>query len=488
MAPRSKTVNTALPACHELLCQRAAGILLHLSSLPCGHGIGDLGPEAYRFVNWLQAAGMRFWQMLPIGPVGKGNSPYSARSAFAGEPLFISLQMLVDAGWLKRSEIRTGGALNAGRVRYPTVRRYKYARFRRAFGRFVQSGGQRRRGYRSFVRNHADWLTGWCAYAARQDGGSPEFHAFLQWVFDEQWVALRAYAAQKGVRLIGDLPIFVSPESADVVTNPELFRLDRRTGKPTVVTGVPPDCFSRDGQLWEHPHYAWKRHIASDFAWWVQRVRLLLARFDLLRLDHFVGFTHLYEIPGHAGTARKGRWRKTPGRELLTELRRHVGPLPFLAEDLGHVTKAVTRLRIDFGLPGMRILQNAFGGEGDSVDRPHHHPADSVVYTGTHDNDTTVGWWQTLNRASRKRVQAYAGSDVGRDTIRDAMVRLCLTSPANLAVVPMPDVLGLGREARMNRPGETSTRNWSWRLRRGQVRMKEARELRKVMAVAGRCE
>lgn len=418
--------------------------------------------------------------------MGKGNSPYSARSAFAGEPLLISLDGLVDEGWLKRSEIRRSKGLDPTRVRYPAVQAYKSARFLLAFERFAAAGGQKRKTYRSFTDTHQHWLPGWCSYAAGADGTTADYHEFLQYVFDRQWTALRKYARKQEVSLIGDLPIFVSPESADVQSNPELFRLDRQTGKPTVVTGVPPDCFSKDGQWWEHPHYAWKRHVESRFEWWARRVQLLLARFDVLRIDHFVGFSHLYEIPGNAKTARKGRWRRTPGRELLAELRRRFGTLPFIAEDLGNVTKAVNELRMDFGFPGMRILQNAFGGTGDSQDRPHHHPADCVVYTGTHDNDTCEGWWCSLDQSSRDRVCAYGGGAVGRGTISEAMVRLCMTSPANLAIVPMQDVLGLGRAARMNRPGVTSARNWSWRLARGEASKRAAKEMRKVVEVSGR--
>jgi 4-alpha-glucanotransferase len=334
--------------------------------------------------------------------------------------------------------------------------------------------------YRAFERRHRFWLPGWRAFMKDTQG----LHAFLQFAFDAQWTELKDAASKQGIRLLGDVPIFVSLDSADVQSNPGLFRLDRH-GRPTVVTGVPPDCFSADGQLWGHPHYRWSEHRRTGFRWWIERVRAAVDRFDAVRIDHFIGFHHAYEIPGNATTARDGVWKRAPGRELLGALERALGRLPLIAEDLGALTPPVVALRDDFGLPGMKLLHNAFYGD-DSGEAPHRHPRHCVCYPGTHDNDTTVGWWTQLQPAAKARACAYMGWDGGDPAAQ--LNRLAFTSPANTAIVAMQDALGLGAEARMNLPG-TASGNWHWRLQRtgaASLRPAAADRLRALAALTGR--
>lgn len=457
-------------AAPAIFARRRAGVLLHVSSLPSPHGVGDLGPAAHAFAEWCAASGQSVWQMLPVGPVGPGDSPYASTSSFAGEPLFISLEVLVAEGLLARADLRPGrgeprvGA--EGPVDWAAARRFKEPRLLRAYQAARRGRGGLPAAFRAFTRRHSSWLPGWCRFAAMRPGASadPDFHAWLQWQFDRQWTALREHCARLGVLLLGDVPIFVPLDSADVQDNPRLFRLDRN-GRPDVVTGVPPDCFSTTGQLWGHPHYRWSEHRRTGFAWWIARIRESLARFDALRIDHFVGFVHAYEIPGRATTAMKGTWRPTPGRELLEALERACGRLPLVAEDLGAVTPEVVALRERFGLPGMKLVHNAFYGPG-SGDLPCMHPLDCVAYPGTHDNDTTLGWWRTLPPDARARYAAY----VGAGSIREArtglprtMVTATLQSPARTAIVAMQDHLGLDGSARMNTPG-LGRRQWRWRM------------------------
>jgi len=457
--------------------RRRAGLLLHPTSLPSSHGIGDLGPAAHRFLDWLVAAGQSVWQMLPVGPGGPGDSPYSAQSSFAGEPLLISLDRLVDDGLLPRRALRAPASLGRGPVDFAAARAFKEPRLLAAFLEWMETGGDRSAAYRAFVRRHRDWLEGWCRFGPGED---PRYRAFLQFVFDRQWAELRAAARDRGVELVGDVPIFTGLDSADVRTWPELFRL-RKDGKPEVLTGVPPDMFSRDGQLWGQPHYRWEAHRRDGFRWWCRRFEVAFERFDAVRIDHFIGFHHAYEVPGGAKNARKGVWRTTPGGELLEAVRRKLGHLPLIAEDLGLVTPEVVALKERFGLPGMKLVQNAFYGP-DSGDLPCRHPRRCVAYPGTHDNDTTRGWWRGLDAAARRRFRRYAGP--GEAPV-DAMLRLVATSPADLAVVPMQDVLRLGGAARMNLPG-TPAGNWRWRLARGKPAAADARRMRALAEASAR--
>lgn len=465
------------PVGQELVHHRAAGILLHVSSLPGPHGIGDLGPSAHRFARWLERAGQGFWQMLPTGPIGAGDSPYSSTSAFAGEPLFVSLELLARDGLLPRSALQAPARLGRGATRYDEAREFKRPRLLAAFLEFAEGGGERGAPYRAFVARSKAWLEDWCRFAAEREGGAPEFHAFVQFAFDAQWRELRAAADARGVRLIGDVPIFVALDSADVEANPGLFRL-RRDGSPEVLTGVPPDNFSKTGQLWGHPHYRWPSHRAQKFRWWVDRFRRAAELFDLVRIDHFIGFHNAYEVPGNAKTAERGVWRRTPGHELLTAVRDALGGLPLIAEDLGAVTPPVVALRDAFGLPGMRIVQNAFYGDRSS-DRPCMHPRLAVTYPGTHDNEVVRGWWRSVSADVRRRFRAYAGTS---ESPAHAMRRITMHSPANLAIVQLQDALALPPSTRMNLPG-TPRGNWTWRADSGMLSTSAAAALR-TLAVA----
>jgi 4-alpha-glucanotransferase len=486
-------MTTRQPAVPAIFARRRAGVLLHLSSLPAPHGVGDLGPAAHDFATWCAASGQSIWQMLPIGPVGPGDSPYASTSSFAGEPLFISLDLLADEGLLPRAALRPQRGERAvgpsGPVDWAAARRFKMPRLLAAWRAYRGEGRGEPPALRAFRRRHAWWLDAWCAFAAARPGtvADPAFHAWLQFEFDRQWSMLRAHCARLGVLLLGDVPIFVPLDSADVQSNPRLFRLDGQ-GRPEVVTGVPPDCFSTTGQLWGHPHYRWSEHRRTGFAWWTSRIRTALDRFDALRIDHFVGFVHAYEIPGDARTAMHGSWRPTPGAQILQAVERECGRLPLVAEDLGAVTDEVIALRRRFGLPGMKLVHNAFYGPA-SGDLPCLHPVDCVAYPGTHDNDTTLGWWQGLRADARLRYAAYVGASGAREAARGlprSMVDLVMQSPARTAIVAMQDHLSLGRAARMNVPGRAS-RQWRWRMAPDALLGLDAARMRRLAEATARC-
>lgn len=458
---------------NPVMAHRSAGVLAHLSSLAGPCAIGDLGDCAFEFVQWCAAAGLSWWQMLPVGPIGPGDSPYASTSSFAGEPLFLSLERLRDEGLLSTRDVREsaraaarfsrgtmtsriGSRSSSAKTNYDAARRAKEPAFLRAFESFRADGGFESARYAAFAQREKYWLAGWRTY--RNDALG--YHAFLQFAFDAQFTTLRDHAIAHNVKLLGDLPIFVSLESADVAEHPELFRLDR-LGRPEVLTGVPPDCFSKDGQLWGHPHYRWSAHRADGFRWWTQRIAASLRRFHGVRIDHFVGFHHAYEIPSGAKTARTGAWKPQAGEELLAAARKKLGPLALIAEDLGAVTHEVVALRTRFDLPGMKVLHHAFGCD-NSGELLHRHEVQSVVYPGTHDNDTTRGWFQALSPSERTRFVAYCGADSARAP-HEAMMRLAFASRAQLAVVALQDVLGLDRSARMNLPGRGQGQ-WRWRL------------------------
>lgn len=453
---------------------RAAGVLLPLAALPSRHGIGDLGPEAYRFVDWLAACGVHWWQMLPIGPIGPGNSPYASSSAFAAEPLYLSLERLADDGLLDAADLTGPRELRAGAVRYAAVRKFKEPRLERAFERFRELPESDE--YRAFNDAEHHWLDPWC----ERDGASSERERFLQFRFDQDWRALRAYAAERGVRLMGDAPIFVGADSVDVASNPELFRLTP-DGTPTVLTGVPPDAMNDDGQLWGHPHYEWRAHEESDFEWWRARMRRQTDLFDAVRIDHFIGFHNAWEVEAGAENARDGRWVEAPGDALLRALSDELGGLPFVAEDLGSVTDEVLALRDAHGLPGMRVLQ--WGFSKASYHAPHAAPENSVVYPATHDNDTCVGWWRGLDKDTRKRFKTATAGE-GK-TVASTMLRTALGTRAHTAIVQMQDVLGLGRAARTNTPG-TATGNWRWRVAKGDLTQPRARRFRELLDATDR--
>jgi 4-alpha-glucanotransferase len=499
-APREKTEHTpAKPVAR--LGERASGLLLHVTSLPGPHGNGDLGTAAREFVDFSADAKQSFWQMLPVGPCGYGNSPYSAQSAFAGNPLLIALPDLVERGWLAAEELRPPIAFEADRVDYADAERFRTRCLRRAF-----EVGRRDPKFPAYCEEHRAWLDDYALFRAiksahaevewtrwrpelrdrepealartrREMADEIAFRSFEQWVFAEQWRELRAYCHARGVALIGDLPIFLAHDSADVWQHPELFYLDAQ-GMPTVVAGVPPDYFSATGQRWGNPLYRWDVVRDTGYRFWLDRMHDMLERFDIVRLDHFIGFHRYWEIPADEPTAVHGHWRPGPGETLFATLARELGPLPLIAEDLGAVTPEVTALRDRFGLPGIRLLQFAFGTDVSAHDfLPHNYPRAAVVYTGTHDNDTVVGWFEareelaaagehstrTAEQVKKEQAAAlaYLGAADGSNIHWD-MIRMCLLSVADTAIFPLQDLLGLGSEARMNRPGRASG-NWEWR-------------------------
>ncbi len=486
---------------------RASGLLLHPTSLPGPGPCGDLGAGAHGFVDFLAEAGQRLWQVLPLGPTGHGDSPYQSFSAFAGNPLLVSTERLVEEGLLARGEVPPapppGPACDYGAA---------HERARR-LGPMLARGlaGHRLRDDFEAFRRGTPWLDDFTLYLALREAhghapwprwpealrarepaalaearrslaGALEAHAALQWAFDRQWCALRAHARARGVALLGDAPIFVAHDSTDVWAQRELFDLDAG-GAPRVVAGVPPDYFSATGQLWGNPLYRWEAHAATGFAWWRARAAALLRWLDLVRLDHFIGFVRHWEVPAGGADARAGRWRPGPGEPLFRALERELGGLPFVAEDLGETGPDVEALRDRLGLPGMRVLQFAFTGEPDHPFLPHRHPAHAVVYTGTHDNDTTLGWWRGLDEATRLRVRAALGGSAG-DVAWD-LLRFGLASPADTFVAPVQDVLSLGSEARLNTPG-VAAGNWTWRLVAGQLTPGLAARLREATRAAGR--
>ena len=490
------------------LDRRASGLLLHPTSLPGPHGSGDLGAPARRFVDFLHAAGQRWWQMLPVGPTGMGDSPYDAPSAFAGNPLLVDLDALVRAGYVQRGELPR--SRSADRVDYRAARADKERCLRLAYERFRRRP-RRPAGFRRFCAEHATWLDDFALFAAlaRSKPGSAwtdwdeplrrrnraalraaaarlaeelDYHRFVQWLFWRQWRALRRYAHARDVALLGDLPIFVAHHSADVWAEQELFHLDR-DGRQTVVAGVPPDYFSATGQRWGNPLYRWPAHRRRGYDWWLRRLGAQLTRFDALRLDHFIGFVRYWEVPATAATAEVGRWRRGPGADFLSAAFAALGRPRLIAEDLGAVTAAVVRLRDRFELPGMAVLHFAFDGNPSNPHLPHNHRRRSVVYPGTHDNDTSRGWYRRATPVVRRRVRDYAGAR--GDDIHAALVRLALASVADLAVIPVQDLLGRGSRARMNLPGSAGG-NWRFRLPPGAPDRRAADRLGELTAVFGR--
>jgi 4-alpha-glucanotransferase len=474
------------------LFPRSAGILLHPTSLPGPDGVGDLGPAAHRWLEWLGSAGQKIWQVLPLGPTGLGDSPYQSYSAFAGNPLLISAEVLSTEGLLDSRDLADRPAFPGQHVAFPEVARWKRMLLDRAFARY-RSGAARslRARFEEFRAAHASWLDDYARFMAlRAESGGAHWTAweppvrdresaalaavdqrlaeaieaerFRQFLFAEQWRVVHAHARELGIRVFGDVPIFVAHDSADVWAHREWFRLTP-DGSPEAVAGVPPDYFSATGQLWGNPLYRWDRLEQHGYAWWIERLRVLFERVDIVRIDHFRGFEAFWEIPAGAETAVEGRWVKGPGERLFAALRQALGSPAIVAEDLGVVTPEVEALRDQFELPGMKVLQFAFGDDDRNPFLPHHHPARSVVYTGTHDNDTTRGWYEHgATESERDHVRRYLRSDGTRIT-RD-LIEAALASPADTAIVPLQDVLELGSEARMNVPGRADG-NWTWRFR-----------------------
>jgi 4-alpha-glucanotransferase len=481
---------------------RSSGILLHPTSLPSAYGIGELGPEAHRFADFLRDAGLRIWQVLPLGPTGYCDSPYQCFSAFAGNPLLISLDTLVVRGYLDSGDLESRPEFPAGQVDFGAVIAWKVPLLRHAFRSFQRSSPAEREAFAAFCERHSSWLDEFALFMALKETHDNvawtlwdadlalhqpdaiqrarnqlrdeiECHKFIQFEFERQWRELKAHCGRTGIRIMGDLPIYVALDSADVWANRELFELDE-SGWPKVVSGVPPDYFSATGQLWGNPIYRWEAHAETGYAWWIARLHRSLEMLDLIRLDHFRGFEAYYEIPAGEMTAINGAWVKGPGAALFEALENALGRLPVVAENLGVITPEVEALRTRFGFPGMAILQFAFGSDPQAPDfKPHNYPRHLVAYTGTHDNDTAVGWWTSTAGAGSIRTSAevaeemeYARRYLNTDghEINWVMIRTLLASVADTVLFPLQDVLGVGSEGRMNLPG-TSSGNWRWRFR-----------------------
>ncbi len=482
--------------------ERSAGILLHPTSLPGPHGIGDLGPEAHRFVDFLADAGCGLWQVLPLGPTGFRGSPYQPFSAFAGNQYLVSPDALIEEGLLRRDDIPAAG-FPPDRVDFGLLLNWKLALLDRAWHRFGESAkpalGEE---FAAFRAANAAWLEDYSLFMAlkaahgrrawnewpdplrrrwreaigearRAHAGAQEQVAFRQFLFFRQWAALRAHAAARGVKIVGDLPIFVAFDSADVWSRPELFLLDD-DGRPTSVAGVPPDYFAPTGQLWGNPLYRWEAHARTGYAWWMERVEIILKLCDIVRLDHFRGYAAYWAVPAGDPTAERGRWVEGPGAAFMQALKDRFGDLPFIAEDLGHITPDVVALRERFVLPGMKVLQFAFSGP-DNPFLPHHYARDCAVYTGTHDNDTSAGWYASAPPAVRAFCDRYLGRDgrgrragggAAHGDIAHDMMRAAWASVAALAIAPIQDLLGLDSSARMNHPGAEAG-SWTWRMSAG---------------------
>jgi 4-alpha-glucanotransferase len=488
---------------------RASGVLLHPTSLPGPHGSGDLGPGAYHYVDWLASARQTLWQILPLGGIGPGNSPYMSSSAFAGNVLLIDLGELQQRGWLEVADLAPAPGFDEARVDYASVVPYRMERLGRAARRFAATASAADcADFDSFCAGHSAWLadhalfmalsechpgqtwSDWdpalvarapaaLAAAAHKYAPAVGFWQFCQWCFFRQWLALKAYANGRGVQIIGDMPIFIAYHSVEVWARPELFELDA-AGRPTVVAGVPPDAFSATGQRWGNPMYRWAAHAQEGYAWWIDRVRRCFELVDRVRIDHFRGFAGYWEIPASEPVAINGRWLPGPGAPLFQAIADALGPLPVIAEDLGVITPDVVALRHAFDFPGMRVLQFAFGGNNGNLYLPHNFEPDSVVYTGTHDNDTTRGWWSQVGDGERHHARAYLGSDAGE--IHWDFIRAACASVADTAVYPMQDVLGLDGAARMNFPGHGEG-FWEWRFSWAQVQPVHAERLAQLCAL-----
>ncbi len=491
---------------------RESGVLLHPTSLPGPHGIGDFGPASFRFVEWLEAAGQKLWQVMPLGPTGFGDSPYASPSAFAGNPLLISLAWLEGEGLLTADDLANAPEFPADRVDFGAVVPFKDALLRTAYQRYLGHAGDRFRDeFEAFTVAEAWWLNdyalfmaikrsqgmaGWQAWPrelrlresgaldrARQELASEiAFVQFTQWCFQRQWAELRRHANERGIRIVGDIPIFVAEDSADVWASQDQFRLDAE-GRAQVIAGVPPDPFSATGQIWGNPLFDWDAMRADGFAWWKRRIARTLSQVDIIRIDHFRGFAAAWVVPAGAATAAEGHWERSPGGDVFAAIRREFGDLPIIIEDLGVITPDVVSLRELLGFPGMNVLQFAFESGAGNVYLPHNYVRNSVVYTATHDNQTTVGWFSSRPPHERTAVQQYLGND-GHDIAWD-LIRLALASIANIAIAPMQDILRRGDDARMNIPGSAHG-NWGWRCTEADLDRGLAAGLRSLVETYGR--
>jgi len=472
--------------------KRSAGILLHPISLQGKFGIGDLGYEAYNFVDFLEAAGQKLWQIFPLGPTGYGDSPYQCFSAFAGNPLLVSPEKLFEDNFLSQDDLNNIPIFNPQKIDYGKVINYKKEIFRKAFENYKRNQNGLREEFDAFCKSNEDWLNDFALFMAAKDfhggklwtqwdnelvmrkgnalkfwtdklSGTIHFHKFVQFNFFRQWKNLKKYANEKDIKIIGDMPIFIAYDSSDLWANKDIFTVDDE-GKLQTVAGVPPDYFSKTGQLWGNPLYKWEKMEKDDFLWWRKRFSQLLDMIDIIRIDHFRGFDAYWEIPGGAPNAEKGKWIKAPGEKLFNTLEKYLGKLPIIAEDLGVITKSVEELRDHFDFPGMKILQFAFGKNMERRFLPHNYTQNCVVYTGSHDNDTTRAYYEKVKYEDNDiyehttKYLNYSGDDIVKE-----LIRVAYSSVADMVVIPMQDVLNLGGEARMNFPG-TLGGNWTWRF------------------------
>lgn len=495
-----------------MLTNKGSGILLHPTSLPGIFGAGDFGCNAYRFVDWLSSAGQTYWQILPLGETGHGNSPYMSSSAFAGNVLLLDLQELADHGWLAPEHLTPDPGFRRDRVDFSLLGTFRLERLRHAARSFFASGNEKMfRAYSGFCSTENAWLDDYALFMtiakledshdwnlwpqdlisrkpqalcaiAKEYAEEINFWKFCQWCFTRQWSKLKLYANGHGIQIIGDVPIFVAYQSADVWSHQELFELDEN-GRPPVVSGVPPDYFSETGQLWGNPLYRWDVHEKTGYAWWIARLKHALQLADLVRIDHFRGFVAHWEVPADAPNAINGRWVAGPGAKLFEAFEKALPNLPIIAEDLGLITPDVVELRDKFKLPGMRILQFAFAEGEDHPFLPQNYVPNTVAYTGTHDNDTMIGWWNTASDKEKNYARQHLRSDGTK--IQWDMIRALSSSQANIVIFPLQDVLGLSGEHRMNYPGHPCG-NWEWRFSWDQVQPWHSKRLAEIAAKHGR--
>lgn len=488
---------------------RKSGILLAISSIPSKYGIGTFSKEAYDFVDFLEEAGQKLWQILPLGPTGYGDSPYQSFSTFAGNPYYIDLEEFIERGFLEEEECENSDFLDGAYVDYEKIFHTKFALLKKAY---KNSNVREDESFQIFVKENAKWLDDYALYMAVKDsqGGiswseweediklrkpaamkmyyekledEVVFYQFQQYYFAKQWKTLKKYANDKGIQIVGDIPIYVAFDSADTWANPQLFQFDEQC-QPVAVAGCPPDSFSATGQLWGNPLYNWEYMKETNYAWWIERIRYCYEWYDVVRIDHFRGFDEYYSIPYGDPTAERGHWEKGPGYDLFRVIKKEIGKINVIAEDLGFLTPSVLKLVEKTGYPGMKVLQFAFDSREESDYLPHNYPKNSVVYTGTHDNDTTVSWYESLNRHDKSFARHYLDA-TNKKQICEKMIRAALASVSDMAVIPMQDYLELGKEARMNTPS-TLGMNWKWRLLPEQVNEGLAGKIRFLTKLYGR--
>ncbi|WP_299823273.1 4-alpha-glucanotransferase [uncultured Pontibacter sp.] len=503
-----------------IIPKRSSGLLLHITSLPSKFGIGDLGPEAYTFCDILAETGQRYWQILPLNPTEHeyGNSPYSSHSAFAGNPLLISPELLLQDGLLQAKHLKIDHTFTEEKVDYKAVAKYKIKLLKESYDFFkAELPDKMWKEFTQFQKTHRSWLPDFSRFVAFKQYFSHKswvewpdeiktrdknamqkleqqledeiaFEEYLQFLFYRQWQLLTDYCTEKGITFLGDMPFYVSHDSADVWSHPKYFKLDK-DGKPTAVSGVPPDYFSETGQLWGTPVFDWEAMGKQDYDWWIQRIEHNLKLFGLLRLDHFRAFSAYWEVPADEKTAINGKWVKSPGAAILKAIKQKHHPMPIIAEDLGEIDQPVRDLMQQFDLPGMLVLLFAFGEDiSTNPYAPHNHSVNSVVYTGTHDNSTVKGWYEkTASTEDKRRLSEYSNHKLNKDNVADVMMHLALGSVAQLAILPVQDVLRLGIDAMMNVPS-TSKGNWEWRLKKGQFATQQVKHLHEITALYGRCD